>query len=207
VYPDSLCYRELVESDFWNGLPNESIRFFGLQKRNMLAYSMALKKQYIGQDFVCPIFNNLYGPRDSYEIERTKVVGATIKKLVEAKELNKSFVTFLGTGKPTRQFTYVKDAAQRIVDVLENYNDSNEPINITNNEETSIKDLVDTVNSIVDYKGQIIWDTSQPDGQMRKSLYNEKEQKILGKFQYTSLKNGLKDTIQWYIANKDLLNI
>lgn len=197
AYPD--LDKDIVEEDMWNGEPNISIRYFGLYKRNVIAYSNALNKQFPKKKFLCPIINNMYGPYDSTDMYKTKVVMATIKKIVDAKEKNLSFVEFLGTGKPTRQFTYVGDAADAILKLVET--DIDEPlINITTNEETSILELVKTVCDIIKYKGEILWDTTKTDGQMRKSMNGDRAKKLLGFEANTSLKEGLKKTIDWYLS-------
>jgi GDP-L-fucose synthase len=199
AYPD-LGNKPLVESDFWNGLPNETIRCHGLAKRNLYAYSLELRKR--GIDAVCAVLQNCYGPGDRFNPERSKVVAALIKKFVEAK-LNKSpMVTCFGSGMPLRELIYVDDAAYLIDLVLRKYS-SDELINLTSSQEISIKDLTTLIANLVDYRGEIVWDTSKPDGQMRKSLDATKMKTTFGEQAFTSLETGLKRTIQWYLDNRD----
>lgn len=187
----------LVEENFWDGLPNKSIRYFGLQKRNIAAASMALYEKHL-KPFVWPVINNMFGPGDSTDLVKTKVVMALIHKFSKARKEKAGKVVCLGTGAPLRQFTYVEDAANAVVDVLEKYDDSFNPLYITTPEETSIKTLAETVAELVGYDGVIEWDISCSDGQMRKAMSGEKADKILGERQWTSLRDGLAQTIEWY---------
>jgi GDP-L-fucose synthase len=195
AYPD--LDKVLEEEDFWNGLPNESIRFFGLQKRNMLAYCLALRKQYPELNYRCAIVNNLYGPRDTFDLVKTKVVGALIKKIIDAVKENKSSVQCLGTGNPTRQFTYVADAAQGIIKFLDSSTQSTH-INITDTKSYTIRDLAEEIAWFVGYKGELIWETDKPDGQLRKDMSGDKARKELGWEASTPLKDGLAATIDYY---------
>lgn len=205
-YPD-IPNAELKESDFWNGLPNKSVRFFGLQKRNMVAYSMALNKQYSTKRFICPIVNNLYGPLDTFDLLRTKVVGAFINKCIDAKEKDLPFFDCFGSGKPLRQFTYVHDAAEAIYRIATEYvldkdSDDDLLVNVSTKQEVSIIELAETIKRLVDYHGYIRNIAAQ-DGQYRKYLNCDRIYQRLGWEAATSLEEGLKETIQWYIKNKD----
>jgi GDP-L-fucose synthase len=141
----------------------------------------------------------MYGPYDSIDIYKTKVVMATIKRVVDAYKQKLPSITFLGTGKPTRQFTFVDDAVDAILQIVEN-NIDELLINITTDEETSIAQLVYEVCEIVGYNGKILWDTTKTDGQMRKSMNGDKAKKVLGFEAKTTLKEGLKKTINWYLS-------
>jgi GDP-L-fucose synthase len=197
AYPD--INEDIREESIFKGPPNKSIFYFGMQKRNAIIYSMALNKQFPNIKFLCPIINNMYGPYDSFDMDKTKVVMATIKRVVDAKQNNLSEITFLGTGKPTRQFTYVEDAALSILKLIESNTDEL-LINITTDEETSIAQLVYKVCEIVGYNGKIVWDTTKTDGQMRKSMNSDKAKRVLGFEAKTSLEDGLKKTIDWYLT-------
>jgi len=194
----------LVEDDMWNGLPDESIRYFGLAKRNAIAYSLALNKQFPRKQFLCPVINNMYGPRDSLNLNKTKVVNAMIKKISTAIEHDYQTVPILGTGKPIRQFTYIKDGVNGIINMMENYYVGNivRPedilLNITTQEETSITTLAETISKIMEYRGQLRYDIIQPDGQMRKSMNGDKAKRMLGFEAKWTLEEGLKETINWY---------
>lgn len=192
---------ELSESDLWIGKPNASIECHGFAKRNLDAYSRQLSKQY-GLNYVCCIVNNSYGPKDNFTLEKTKVIGALIKKFVDAYDQNLNEVVCWGTGTPLREFIYCHDAGDGIVQVLEKYDDINEPINITSGQEISIKDLTIMIADIIGYKGKITWDTSKGDGQMRKKLNMDKMNKYLN-IKFTPLRVGLEATIKWYREHKN----
>lgn len=202
AYPD-LGNSVLKEADFWNGLPNETIRCHGLAKRNLVAYSLELRKQ--GMSANCAVLQNCYGPKDRFDAERSKVVAALIKKVVEAKEQQEKNIICFGDGSPLRELIYVDDAAFLIDRVLQEY-DSDQLINITSGQETSIKDLVIQIANLVGYQGEILWDTSKPNGQMRKALDSTRMKEILGEHQFTTLETGLCNTISWYLNNKDVWN-
>jgi len=189
----------LKESDLWAGPPNKSIESHGFAKRVLDAYSRQLNKQY-GLNAVCCILNNSFGPYDSTDLKKTKVVGALIKKFIEAKRNHRQTVECWGSGKPLREFVYCEDAAEGILQVLERYDDPNEPINITSDVEISIKDLTELIADVVGYKGEITWDTSKTDGQMRKKLDSTKMKKYLD-FQITPMRDALVATVDWYERN------
>jgi GDP-L-fucose synthase len=152
-----------------------------------------------GMTAVSAIVNNSFGPYDSFHPHKTKVVGALIRKFLEAKQQGLDKVTCWGTGSPLREFVYAKDVGEAMVEVMEVYQDSNQPINITSDQEISIKGLTEIIAEVVGYDGDIVWDTSKPDGQMRKKL-----SKSWLKFNITPLKDALKETIEWYMENKEM---
>src|SRR5690606_26579835 len=132
---------------------------------------------------------------------KTKVVGAMIRKIVEAKEKRLESITFWGTGTPKREFIYSFDAAKGIVDVMEKYNNVNEPVNITSNQEFTIAELADKIAKIINYTGKILWDKSKPDGQMRKKIkYQQIPESI------TDFDDALQETIDWYLTNRETAN-
>jgi GDP-L-fucose synthase len=188
------------EDDLWNGYPEETNAPYGLAKKMMLVQSTAYRCQYdFNSIFLLPV--NLYGPGDNFSEKSSHVIPALIKKFVEAKEQNKPSVTVWGTGKATREFCYVGDAAEGIVLATERYDES-EPVNIGAGFEISIKDLVEKIRAFVGYTGEIIWDTSKPDGQPRRMLDVSRAK---DKFSYSSTTNfdtGLKETIEWYKQNQ-----
>ena len=158
-------------------------------------------KQY-GLNAVCAAVTNLYGPGDTFNLTRTKVVGAVIRKVVEAHQFNNP-VEFWGTGAPLRQFMYVVDAANAIVEALVKYDDPTKPLNIGVHSEFTIKELVKEVISCVGYDGVVTWDKSKGDGQMRKMLDVEHMKEILD-VEITCFADGIRQTVEWYIANKKL---
>jgi len=194
--------KELRECDFWIGLPDESVEAHGLSKKAIHAFSKQIYKQH-NTIAVCTIFNTAYGPYDSFDIYKTKVTGALIKKFVDAVATNESVVECWGTGRPRRELIFCEDAAEGIVQTLEKYDDVMYPINIGFNEDINIRELAETISKLVGFKGQLYWDTSKPDGQYRKILDSTrmKEYGILLPNR-TSLEVGLNKTITWYKENE-----
>jgi GDP-L-fucose synthase len=186
----------LEETDLWKGLPNHSIESHGFAKRILDAYSRQLSKQY-DIDAVTCILNNSYGPGDSLDLDKCKVVGSLIKKFVDARRSEAQAVSCWGSGRPLREFIYCKDAAEGIVQTLERYNDPTLPLNITSDEEVSIRELTEMIAELTSYKGQITWDTSKTDGQMRKKLSSKRMHEYLS-VPITPIKQALKETIEWY---------
>ena len=199
AYPDT-GMEVLNEKDFWNGPPNPTIKSHGIAKRILQVAAESYKKQH-NLNAVTVCVTNLYGEFDTFNLERTKVVGALIRKVVESKINDSPFVQCLGTGKPKREFMYVRDAAEAISQSLEKYDDSFETLNIGTGKEITIKSLIEKIVKHVDYDGQISWDTSRPDGQMKKLLDTTKMQKILD-LKTTDIDEGLQKTIAWYMNHK-----
>jgi nucleoside-diphosphate-sugar epimerase len=199
AYPDT-GMEILNEKDFWNGPPNSTIKSHGIAKRILQCAAEAYKKQHdLNAVTVC--VTNLYGEFDTFNLDRTKVVGALIRKVVESKIEDKPFVQCLGTGKPKREFMYVRDGAEGVVQALEKYEDSFETLNIGTGTEITIKDLIEKIVKCVGYEGKISWDTSRPDGQMKKLLDTTKMQDILD-LDITEIDDGLERTISWYMNHK-----
>lgn len=194
--------KELEEADLWKGRPNKSIESHGLAKRNLHAFSMQIHNQ-CHTDCVCAIVNNSFGPYDSFSPEKTKVVGAFIKKFVEAKEKNAPSVTNWGSGIAKRELIYSKDASKLLLMALEKYNDSELPINIGTPNEVTIRELSNVISDVVGYTGEVIWDTTKGDGQLRKKLnLNRMNSILLDKpFQYTDFREAISETINWYKGN------
>jgi GDP-L-fucose synthase len=185
-----------IEENLWNGYPEETNAPYGIAKKIMLVQSNAYRKQYgFNSIFLLPV--NLYGPCDNFNPESSHVIPALIKKMIEAKQNDYSEVTVWGTGKVSREFLFVTDAAEGIILATEKYNKS-EPVNLGTNSEITIKKLVELIATLVDYRGLIKWDRSKPDGQPRRSLDTTKAKKYFGFEAKTTLVEGLKKTIQWY---------
>ncbi len=199
-YPGYLT-GDLNEDDLWNGQAHETVRNYGSVKKMMAIQCWAYKKQY-GFNGIHLILTNLYGPLDTYNPERSHVVAALIRKFVEAKQQGAPSVEVWGSGKPIREFLYVKDAAEAIVRAAEKYNEV-EPMNIGTGVGTSIRVLAETIKEVSDFKGGLAWNAEKPDGQMKKILDVRKMQAVLEWQPPTSLREGLEKTIQWYMANKD----
>ena len=189
------------EEDLWNGYPEETNAPYGLAKKMLIVQSQAYRQQY-GFNSINLLQVNLYGPGDNFNIESSHVIPALIKKCVDAKRRAQSEITVWGTGKPTREFLYVEDAAEGIILATEKYNKS-DPVNLGAGFEVSIKDLVELIAKLTEFKGKIVWDTSKPDGQPRRMLDTSKAEKEFGFKAKTGFEEGLKKTIEWYNENHD----
>ena len=184
------------EENIWNGYPEETNAPYGLAKKMMLVQSQAYREQYdFNSIFLLPV--NLYGPRDNFDPKSSHVIPALIKKCIDAKERGESQITVWGTGKPSREFIYVEDAAEGLLLAAEKYNKS-EPVNIGAGFEITIKDLVDLIVKYTGFKGKVTWDTSKPDGQPRRMLDTSRAEKEFGFKAKISFEEGLRKTIEWY---------
>lgn len=184
------------EEDLWNGYPEETNAPYGLAKKMLLVQSQAYRKQYgFNSIFLLPV--NLYGPGDNFDPEISHVIPAIIKKFSDAKKKGMDKVEIWGTGKPTREFLYVDDAARGIILAAEKYN-KEDPINIGSSYEISIADLVNKIGKLYEYKGKIIYDTSKPDGQPKRKLDVSKAKKEFGFASKVNFDEGLSKTIDWY---------
>jgi len=198
-YPKSL-YVPFREECLWDGYPEETNGPYGLAKRDALMLAQSYRKQY-GMNVIYLLFANLYGEHDHFDGERSHVIPAMIKRFVEAKEKGDGHVFLWGTGKPTREFLHVEDAAEAIFLATELYNKPM-PINIGTGLEISIKKLAETIKEFVGYGGKIIWDDSKPDGQLRRCLEVTRAKEHLDFEAKIPLDEGLKRTISWYLANR-----
>lgn len=184
------------EKDLWNGYPEETNASYGLAKKMLLAQGQAYRQQY-GFNAIYLLQVNLYGPGDTFNIERSHVISALIKKVYDAKKANASFIEVWGTGKPTREFLYVEDAARGIVLATMRYDKAN-PVNLGAGMEISIKTLVALICELMEYKGKIKLDKTKPDGQPRRRLNVSKAEKEFEFKARVNLKTGLLKTIEWY---------
>jgi len=191
------------EEDLWNGYPEETNAPYGLAKKMMLVQSQAYRKQYgFNSIFLLPV--NLFGPGDNFDPKSSHVIPALIKKIVDAQkiqnpksEIRNPKVVVWGTGKATREFFYVEDAAEAIILAMERYNKS-DPINIGAGFEISIKELVELIVELTGFKGKIVWDKTKPDGQPRRMLDTTKAFTEFDFKSKTGFREGLKKTIDWY---------
>ena len=184
------------EEDIWNGYPEETNAPYGLAKKMMLVQSQAYRVQYgFNSIFLLPL--NLYGPRDNFNPKSSHVIPALIRKFIKAIEKNEDGVVVWGTGKPTRGFLYVEDAAEGILLATEKYNKS-DPVNLGTDLEISIKNLAELIAKLVGFKGKIKWDTSKPDGQPRRKLDTSRAEREFGFRSKMDFEEGLKRTIEWY---------
>lgn len=184
------------EEDIWNGYPEETNAPYGLAKKMLLVQSQAYRQQYgYNSIFLLPV--NLYGPGDNFNPESSHVIPALIKKCIEADEAGLDEIEVWGDGSPTREFLYVEDAAEGIVTAAEKYNES-DPVNLGSGNEISIKNLVEKIVQLTDFKGTVRWDTTKPNGQPRRGLDTSKAEKLFGFKAATNFDEGLKRTIDWY---------
>jgi GDP-L-fucose synthase len=184
------------EEDLWNGYPEETNAPYGLAKKMLLVQSQAYRSQYgFNSIYLLPV--NLYGPRDNFDLETSHVIPALIRKCLEAIAQGDDYIIVWGTGQATREFLYVEDAAEGILLAAEHYNAS-DPVNLGSGMEISIKDLVQLIAKLTGFTGEIIWDTTKPDGQPRRCLDITKAERLFGFRAKTSFEEGLRKTIEWY---------
>lgn len=187
------------EDDLWNGYPEETNAPYGLAKKMMLVQSETYRQQYGWNSiFLLPV--NLYGPRDNFDLETSHVIPALIRKCLEANARGDRQLVAWGDGSPTREFLYVEDAAEGIVLAAERYN-SSDPVNIGSAFEISIRDLLETIARLTGFQGEIVWDTSKPNGQPRRKLDINRARERFGFESQTSFEEGLRRTIAWYTAS------
>jgi GDP-L-fucose synthase len=184
------------EEDFWNGYPEETNAPYGLAKKVLLVQLQAYREQYgMKGIYLTPV--NLYGPRDNFDLETSHVIPALIRKCWEAKRARAGTITAWGTGEATREFLYVKDAAEAIVLAAEKY-DKPELVNLGSGEEISIRELVELIRELVGYEGAVDWDRTKPDGQPRRCVDTTRAWREFGWRAKTRLREGLERTVAWY---------
>jgi GDP-L-fucose synthase len=188
------------EDDLWNGYPEETNAPYGLAKKMLLVQSQAYRQQYgYNSIFLLPV--NLYGPGDNFDLESSHVIPALIKKCLDAKTHGDEAIEVWGDGSPTREFLYVEDAAEGILLATEHYHDS-QPINLGSGNEVSIKALVEIIARLTGFEGRIVWDTTRPNGQPRRSLDTSRAHRLFGFKAQMGLEEGLRQTIEWYVAQQ-----
>lgn len=185
------------EESLWDGYPEETNAPYGLAKKMLLVQAQAYRAQY-GMNAIYLLPVNLYGHGDNFNPNSSHVIPALIKKFVEAKASNDAEVVIWGTGSATREFLFVEDAAEAIVSATFLYNEG-DPVNIGSGSEISIKDLAILIKRLVGYDGNLVWDTTKPDGQPRRMLDTQRAQQKFGFKSSTTIEEGLKKTIDWYI--------
>ncbi len=188
------------EEHLWDGYPEETNAPYGLAKKMLLVQSQAYRQQYgFNSIFLLPV--NLYGPGDNFDPASSHVIPALIRKCVEAKEQGADEIVAWGDGSPTREFIYVDDAAEGIALATQYYNRS-DPVNIGSNFEISIKDLTELIARLTGFEGSVRWDTSKPNGQPRRKLDTTRAKEYFGFTAKTNFEDGLRKTIDWYLANR-----
>ncbi|MEE8423463.1 MAG: GDP-L-fucose synthase [Thermodesulfobacteriota bacterium] len=189
------------ESDFWSGLPDENSIGYSMAKKMLIIQSWTYREQY-GFDSTILLPANLYGPWDNFNLETCHVVPALIRKFVEAQINSDKQVIVWGSGTASREFLYVDDTAKVIIDSVEKLNKSG-PFNLGTGIETTIKKLAETIKEISGFKGEIVWDTSRPEGQSKKYYDMSLLKKELGYVPSTALEKGLKKTLDWYKKHRN----
>lgn len=189
------------ESDLWNGYPEPTNAPYGVAKRALLSLAMAYRQQY-GFNAVCPILANLYGEFDDFDLAASHVIPALIRKAVEAKSRGDDYIDVWGTGEPSRELLYAGEAAKAVVDCAERL-ETSDPVNIGTGQEVKIRDLVDMVCKTVGFTGSIRWNHDKPDGQPRRSLDTTRAKELLNWEATTPLEEGLKRTVDWYVASME----
>ena len=189
------------EEDLFRGYPEETNAPYGIAKKALLTQSQAYRDQY-GFDGIYLMPVNLYGPRDDFDLETSHVIPAIVRKCVEARERGDDSITAWGTGEPTREFLYAKDAAEGILDATERY-DGPEPVNLGSGMEIPVRDLVELIADLTGFEGEVEWDTSKPDGQPRRRLDTSRAREYFDWEASTDFEEGLRETIEWYETNRE----
>ena len=188
------------EENLWDGFPEETNAPYGIAKKALLTMCQGYRQQYgLNAIYLLPV--NLYGPGDNFDPASSHVIPALIRKFIEALDAGNQEITAWGTGKASREFLYVDDAATGIVLAALNYNES-EPVNLGAGREISIRDLTYLIAKLCGFSGRIVWDPAKPDGQPRRCLDTRRARERFGFTAKTTLENGLTQTIAWYRANQ-----
>lgn len=187
------------EEDLWNGYPEETNAPYGIAKKALLVQLESYRNQYgFNGIYLLPV--NLYGPEDNFDPRSSHVIPALIRKVHEAQQRGDKVIPVWGDGSPTREFLYSNDAARGIVMGTQLYN-SSEPINLGTNFEITIKDLTELICELMGFDGELHWETDQPNGQPRRCLDTSKAKEAFGFTANMDLRQGLKNTIEWYRNN------
>jgi GDP-L-fucose synthase len=189
------------EEDLWNGYPEETNAPYGIAKKALLVMLQGYRQEYgFPGVYLLPV--NLYGPRDNFDLQSSHVIPAMLRKFLEAKDRGDDSVTLWGDGTPTREFLFVDDAAEAIVAAAERY-DGDDPVNLGSGEEITMKTLAETIRDLTGFPGDVVWDTSQPNGQPRRKLDTSRALERFGWKATTPLAEGLRKTLAWYLAERN----
>jgi GDP-L-fucose synthase len=186
------------EEDLWAGFPEETNAPYGIAKKALLVGARAYREQY-GLRSIYLLPGNLYGPGDHFDLDTSHVVPALVRKMVDARERGDEAVVLWGDGSPTREFVYVEDCVEALVLAAERY-DGSAPVNVGSGDEISIRDLARLVADVTGYEGDIRWDTSRPNGQLRRRLDVARAEELFGFRASTPLREGLERTVAWWRA-------
>ena len=180
------------EDDLWNGYPEETNAPYGVAKKSILVGAQSYREQYgLNAIFLLPA--NLYGPRDNFDLETSHAAAALVRKMLDGGDR----VVLWGDGSPTREWLYVDDCAEALALAAERY-DGDEPVNVGTGQEVSIRELAETIAELTGFAGEIVWDTSMPNGQPRRSLDTSRARELFGFEARTPLREGLERTVAWY---------
>lgn len=188
------------EDDLWAGYPEETNAPYGIAKKALLVQLQSYRQQY-GFDGIYLLPVNLYGPEDNFNPESSHVIPALIHKVYEAQQRGDKTLPVWGDGSPTREFLYSTDAARGIVMATQKYEES-EPVNLGTNYEISIRDLVELICELMEFSGEIVWETDKPNGQPRRCLDTSRAREKFGFEARTEFRQGLKNTIDWYRTHR-----
>jgi GDP-L-fucose synthase len=188
------------ESDLWNGYPEETNAPYGLAKKMLLVQGQAYRQQY-GFNAITLLPVNLYGPEDNFDLTTSHVIPALIRKATTARSQDAETMEVWGTGSASREFLYVKDAAEGVVAAADRYDDP-EPVNLGSGQEITIRELAKKIADLCGFKGELIWDASKPDGQPRRCLDVSRAKERFGFAAKTPFDVGLRETIEWWNAQK-----
>jgi GDP-L-fucose synthase len=186
------------EEDFWDGYPEETNAPYGIAKKSLLVGAQAYREQY-GTNAIFLLPTNLYGPRDNFDLETSHVIPALIRKMISSPDE----IVLWGDGTPSREYLYVEDCAEGFVLAADRH-DGPEPVNLGTGVETTIRETAELVAELVGFEGRIVWDTSMPNGQPRRSLDASRARELFGFEARTSLREGLERTIAWYRAQTNV---
>jgi len=180
------------EDDLWNGYPEETNAPYGVAKKSVLVGAQSYREQY-GLDAIYLLPANMYGPRDSFDTQNAHVIPDLIRKMTQSRDQ----VVLWGDGSPSREFLYVDDCAEGLVLAADHYDDA-EPVNLGTGVETTIRETAELIAELTGFEGEIVWDTSMPNGQPRRSLDTSRARQLFGFEARTPLREGLQRTIAWY---------
>lgn len=198
-YPGYVENEEMNEDEYWSGALHESIFSYGFPRKASTVYGLALKKEY-GFNSIHLLMANMFGPGEHFNPDQSKALAGLVRKIYEAKKQNLPEVEVWGTGKPTRDWLYVKDGAEAILRAGASYDDV-EPLNIATGVGISIKKLAETIKKVANYKGKLVYNTSKPDGALHKTFGIKKMKKALGWLPSTPIEKGIKETVDWFSKN------
>jgi len=188
------------EDDLWDGYPEESNAAYGIAKKAVMVQGQAYRQQY-GTNVITLLPVNLYGPGDNFDPASSHVIPALIKKAIEARDEGQSHIDVWGTGSASREFLFVRDAAEGIAMATEAYDDP-EPVNLGNGMEISVMALAELICELCRFRGELRWDASKPDGQPRRCLDVTRAAERFAFRAKTDFREGLRETIEWYERNR-----